>query len=115
MGNPNVYDIFLGILYYLPKNKQQFKYNEEKIIDFLKKNQNDYDLLMDFTPNQIKAGLDLLAYGIAKEIPENPGRKRFDPDKVDMAFKIVSDQRFNELDLLELEELSREFTGKFVI
>ena len=25
MGNPNVYDIFLGILYYLPKNKQQFK------------------------------------------------------------------------------------------
>ena len=113
MKNKDAYEILAGILYYSGEKINQLKYSEEGIADFIIANKDKYEVLNGFTKEEIAGGLDLLNFGMIRNIPGEKSIKRVKQQGLSKLGELVLDKKFRISEILELREISDEFTKKF--
>lgn len=110
------YDVFIGIFHNFPRDKTDFRYDSEKIADFILENRGNYRLLENLTREDVVKALQILdAAHIVRGIPPEltPRVRTFNHETMDYSFKRFNRLRFRLSDLGQLRDLSAKFAGQF--
>lgn len=110
------YDVFIGIFHNFPRGKTDFRYNPEKIADFILENKRNYRLLENLTREEVLKALQVLdAAHIVQGIPLElmPRVRTFNHETMDYSFREFNRLRFRLSDLDQVKDLSRRFVEQF--